>query len=198
MHPNVQTSSRQTVGGVVGHIIRRVIHVSILAIPIVYYLWGKPLAASLHMLPYQLVLILLGLIVLLELIRIKKGFTAFSQRAHEATHISSFGWTAIALALLLIFLPNSIYAIPVVAACAIGDPLMGELRAHANRTIAALAGVVVIALLWWFCSMWMAIAWWWPLVIAPLTVVAEWPNLRWIDDNAMMLLVGLVFVLLVA
>lgn len=45
---------------------------------------------------------------------------------------------------------------------------------------------------WYFCNtpLWMA------AVMAPLTVAAEWPRLRYIDDNATMILIPLAGVVL--
>lgn len=195
---NPHTSSAQTVGGVFGHALRRAIHVSMIVFPVVFYLWGSAIASALHMLPAQFVLILLGVIAILEMLRIRFGVIVFAQRAHEVDHICSLAWTAIAISVVLICLPNPIYAIPIVAACAIGDPVLGELRGRYSSWVVGLIGAVVIALLWWFCSMWMPVAWWWPLILGPITVAAEWPSLKWIDDNAMMMWVGLLFVILVA
>jgi hypothetical protein len=194
---NIQTTADQTVGGVVGHVWRRLIHMSMVIFPIIYYIWGARIALHLDMMPWQVVLVLLGLIVVLEMLRITKGFIAFGQRQHEADQISSFAWGTIAMAIVLIFSPAPIYAIPIVAGCAIGDPVVGELRGHTTSFNVAVIGMVTVALIWWLCSVWMIIPWWLPFIMGPITIAAEWPNFSWFDDNALMMLVPLAVVWMV-
>lgn len=193
---NPETSHTQTKGGIAGHLLRRSIHVLMIVIPVAYYFWGARLAASWHMATWQLILVLLGVFACYELLRIRFGVLAVGQREHERDHISSMMWGVIAIAIVLLFAPDPRYAIPLVAACAVGDPLLGELRAHCQTVWVVLIAVIVIALIWWLCGVWMPIAWWWPLILAPVTVAAEWPSLHWIDDNALMMLVPLVLVIL--
>lgn len=191
-----QTSSEQTKGGLAGHVLRRSIHVFMIIVPIVYYFWAASLAQAWHMTTWQLVLIFLGVFCSYEIVRIRCGWLAFGQRFHERYHISSMIWGIIAIAVVLIFTPDQCYAIPIIAACAVGDPLLGELRAHVKPLWAVVAGISVIALVWWLCGLWMPVVWWWPLVLAPLTTVAELPNLRGIDDNALMMLAPLVLMII--
>ena len=195
---NPETSHCQTKGGVAGHVLRRSVHILMIVIPIAYYFWGERLAHAWYMTTWQLVLVFLGLLCVYEILRIRCGWLLHGQRQHETEHISSMTWGIIAIAIVLIFSPDPCYAIPIISACAIGDPLLGELRAQLKEPWVAVSGVIVIAALWWLCGVWMPVAWWWPLVLAPLTVAAEWPCLQWIDDNALMMLVplGLMIVLI--
>ncbi len=193
MH-NPKTSAGQTVGGIVGHLSRRAIHVLMIIFPVIYYLWGNDIAQVLHLLPWQFLVGLLIAIIVIEFIRVKTGFILFGQRRHEVHHISSFAWSAVAIIVVLLCLPQPIYAIPIVAGCAVGDPLLGELRVYYSAVYAAVITAVVIALIWWLCSIWMFIPWWLPILMGPLTVTVERPNLWWIDDNALMMWVPLLFV----
>lgn len=177
-----------TKGGWVGHWSRRALHIGMILVPWLYY--------TFHV-PSMILWILLALVILLEVIRLSIRFQAFGQRAHEVKHISSFAWAAVALFLVLL-LTTPEFAYPIIAACALGDPLMGELRRfRIPPWFVALLGILFIAGLWLFAWWWVATPWWWAIMMGPLIVAAEWPNLQWIDDNAMMQLVPLVVVLIV-
>ena len=91
------------------------------------------------------------------------------------------------------------------------DPLIGELKGHgvigryfhegrgltvAERCTTATVVVWVI----WICT-WLILdvdvnEWWFAVLMGPLTVAAEYPSLKVIDDNAMMELVPLAAALL--
>lgn len=188
---NIETSAACTRGGTLGHLARRLIHVSMIIFPVMYYLWGEIVASYWRIRPWQLVIIILGVVVVAEMLRIATGFIAFGQRQHERNHISSLAWGAIALVIVLLLSPQTRYSIPIVAGCALGDPVLGELRGRVPTGVVAILGMLVVALLWWLCGIWMPIPWWLPLILSPVTVMAEWPNLRWCDDNAMMMLIPL-------
>ncbi len=177
----------KTVGGGLGHWTRRALHVAMMLIPILYYYWGN----------YYLVWFVLALVILIEIIRLRRGFVIFGQRQHEARQISSFAWGVIGIAVVLLLVPKTIYAIPIVAACAIGDPLLGELRLHrVPAWLTALLGVFVVAVIWWVSNLWLHMNAWMPWLLAIVTVAAEWPNIKWIDDNALMQWAPLLLILL--
>ncbi|PHQ81078.1 MAG: hypothetical protein COB66_03180 [Coxiella sp. (in: Bacteria)] len=188
--------SSQTVGGALGHWLRRGIHIAMIFIPVGYYYWGDIIASWFGLLPQQFITVLLGLIIIGEMWRLKKGYVIFGQRQHEADHICSFAWGAISMCLVLLLVPQDIYAIPLVGGCALGDPIIGELKRFIGWWAAALVAMIVIGLLWWLCLRWMPqLPMWLPLLIAPITVLAEKPNLRWIDDNALMQLIPLMLLM---
>ncbi len=192
------TTPTQTSGGYFGHWFRRVLHVCMIVIPVIYFFYAKAAASFFYMKPTQLVLVILGFVVLAEIIRIRYRMVLFAQRLHEADHISSFAWGVIAISLVLIFAPEPIYAIPIVAGCAIGDPLMGECRRFKLPTIIIIFyAIAVLILIWFICRLWMPMPWWVPFIMAPITVFAELPNLHWIDDNALMQLAPLVLILII-
>ena len=187
---------QNTVGGYLGHLLRRCIHVLMLLVPIAYYYWGDLLFYYFNRPRFELILIVLVVVIAVELWRIKKGYLIFGQRAHEATHVSSFAWGAIAMAFVLLLVPNPIYAIPIVAGCAVGDPLIGALKNKLPWYVVRVMAFLVIGLIWWVCSHFMPLPVWFPWVISVITVLVEWPNLSWIDDNALMQLVPLFFLLI--
>jgi hypothetical protein len=182
-------------GGIVAHIARRVFHVSMLAIPLIYYYWLAHLASEkiLHL----IILAFIFLVFLFEKFRIRARLVLFGQRLHESTHISAFAWTMLSMGVVLILSPSVSFSIPIVATCALVDPLMGELRAHhIDKKIMIIAGIITTAVIWLLCAVIYHFSFWFALVLAPITVAVEWPSFRWIDDNALMLLVPLCIILI--
>ena len=174
-----------TKGGWLGHGLRRMVHIAMAVVPWIYYHYA--ISAT-------VLWVLLILLVVLEGLRLTFGLQLFGQRVHEAKRISSFAWGGSALLLVLLLSPP-MFAYPIIVACALGDPLLGELRRLGLLTgLVVVCGLVVVAAIWLGATWWLATPWWWALIMAPLTVVAEWPNLKWIDDNAMMQLVPLIVV----
>ncbi|WP_235379174.1 hypothetical protein [Candidatus Coxiella mudrowiae] len=57
-------------------------------------------------------------------------------------------------------------------------------------------GVVVVMLIWWLASSWFKIDWLLGLLMGPLVVMVEWRNFQWIDDNALMMLIPLLVILI--
>lgn len=187
----------QTKGGWVGHLIRRTIHITMVIIPWLYYQFGQEVSGFFHLTPQHLLWVLLFLVILLEVIRLRFSFQLFGQRAYEVKGVSSFAWGSVSLFLVLFFAPK-IFAYPIIASCAFGDPLIGELRRFQLLSwLVALVGVVFIAGLWLLAWWWLGTPWWWAVIMGPLIVVAEWPTLKWIDDNAMMQLIPLIVIRLV-
>jgi len=185
----------KTRGGGFGYLIRRLIHISSFVIPLIYYDFGQPIAAVFHITPTVLLWCLIGVVIILEVMRLCFGWLAFGQRQHETKQISSFAWAAVSIFLVLLFAPGKAYAIPIIWSCAFGDPLLGELRRFRLRTVwVIIIGVVFIAGIWWLSTVWLGTPWWWALLMGPLIVASEWPNFRWIDDNATMQLLPLLLV----
>src|SRR5271170_3923561 len=115
MKPNLQYSTK---GGSTAHWMRRALHLGMILIPWLYYTY--------HLSP-RVLWILLSVVVLLEVIRLTFGIQLFGQRIHEVKRVSSFAWGAVSLFLVLLFTTPQ-FAYPIIAGCAFGDPLVGELR----------------------------------------------------------------------
>ena len=195
--PNA-THAGSTVGGMKGHLFRRGLHIGIIFIPILYYCVIQPIANDYDFNSKVVVLVLLVAVLLFEFIRIRHHKVLFAQRHHEATHLSSFGWGMSASCIVLLLAPKS-FAYPILISCAIIDPLLGEMRRVIKASCCvATAGVLVAIGIWYVTRYWLPIAWWWPLLMGPVTVAAEWPSIKWIDDNAMIQLVPLLVVLLLS
>ena len=76
-----------SVGGFGGHAFRRFTHVSMTAVPFIYYLYGQDVADIVSIEAKQLVSIVCFLIILAEVIRLRLGIVIFGQREYEADQI---------------------------------------------------------------------------------------------------------------
>ena len=191
----------KTVGGKIGHICRRLIHVAMIILPILYYYIAEPLFADNINLEHKFLLGVLLLVLVTEAFRLWRGMAVFGQREHERKQISSFTWGFASIVIILLFSPDQqhhaiAYALPLIGGCAIGDPWVGELRTYkVNTVITVISGIAIVAGLWLLCSIIFHIPWWYALVAAPLAIVGEYIKLSWIDDNATMMLLPFVAVL---
>jgi len=189
--------SSSTKGGAPAYWLRRAIHVSMAIIPLLYYRFGGDLAAVFNLVPWQLVLAILLLGIILEVIRLFFHITVFGQRDHEARQPSSFFWGLLSVGLVLILAPP-LFAIPIIWSCAFVDPLLGEMRRFAWRKgLVILVGWLALLVIWLFGNAMLGTPWWYILIMPPITLAAEAPNLKWIDDNAMMQLIPLIVVLFI-
>jgi len=186
-----------SVGGMKGHILRRVIHVSMAGIPLLYFGLGEDVAAKVSMELNQIVAAVVLFALVAESIRLRYGITIFGQRDYEANQVSAFAWGAFSIGMVLLLVPHEAYAYPLIVSLAFGDPLMGELRRKGIGTQQVmLASTGVILAIWLVCSLQFGTPVWIALLLAPVCMIAEWPRLRYIDDNATMLLIPLALVLL--
>ncbi len=182
--------SQQTHGGFSAHLVRRLIHLSSLTIPWLYFSYAQNLADTLHLTPHALIYICLALVALLEIFRLSAGWAVFGQRPYERKQVSAFAWGIFGMSLVLLGLP-AIYAIPIISAYALGDPLIGELRSHTtlSKPIIFILAVIFISLIWLVCGWWLGTPSWLALPMGLITVTAEWPRLKWVDDNFLMQIV---------
>ena len=189
-----------SVGGLWGHLLRRAVHLGMVVIPWVYYEHAADLGARLGMdSAEQFASALVLLLIVAEAIRLRTGITVFGQRDYEATQVSALAWGALAIGVVLLTLsdrPELGY--PLIFSLAIGDPLLGELRraGHGNRTASIWTSLVLVGL-WAAVAVVMSTPWVLVPVLPFICVASEWPRLRWIDDNATMLFIPLLAVLLV-
>lgn len=200
MNQDISPPTHQHVGGTAGHVLRRAVHLSMLIVPILYYWYGNSLAATVALNREQLLGIILLLIVIGEIIRLWFGWTFVGQRSYEANRVSALTWSALAVGLVLLLAPaigpqGAAYGVPIIWAMSLTDPLLGEMRRYRiAKLTTALAGIICVAIVWGIASVWLATPWWLIPIMAPITVAVEWPSLRWIDDNALMLVIPLALV----
>ncbi|MBT3658102.1 MAG: hypothetical protein HN544_07905 [Euryarchaeota archaeon] len=182
-----------SVGGMYGHLFRRGFHVGMSIIPLVFYEYGEKLSDLVSLSEMQLVSVMILTLVFAEAVRLKLGITIFGQRDYESKQVSALAWGTFAVGMTFMTLseyPELVW--PLILSLSLGDPFLGELRRKGldSRRV-FIFGSIFIALIW--VGTWHFVET--PILLAvlmgPLCVAAEWPRLRWIDDNATMLLIPL-------
>ena len=199
---------KHSVGGRKGHIFRRFFHISMIGIPWLYYVHGEAIGDLVSLSPTQFISMFGLVAIILESLRIKFGILIVGQREYEKHQTSALAWGALSIALTIVALTpwegsGDTHAgwltIPIILSLAFGDPAMGEARRTGldNRTVYAI-GTIVCGLIWIACGYFFGTPYWMALLMGPLTMAAELPKLKWIDDNATMLLIPLATALLIA
>jgi len=186
-----------SVGGMRGHLLRRGVHLSMIGIPYLYFAHGESVAGTVGVSLPQVVAGVVLAALLLEGLRLKLGLTVFGQRDYEANQVSALAWGAVGVGFVLLLVPHEAYAWPLIASLSLGDPLMGELRRKdmADRQVMVYATLLILAI-WLVSAAQFGTPAWMAFILAPVCMIAEWPRLTYIDDNATMLLIPLALVLL--
>lgn len=198
---------KHSVGGRSGHIFRRFFHMSMAAIPWLYYVHGEALANIVSLTPIQFVSLFGVVAIILEIFRMKFGILIVGQREYEKHQTSALAWGAVSIALTIIALSpwegsGDTHAgwltIPIILSLTFGDPAMGEARRMGldDRMVYAI-GTIICGLIWLGCGYFLGTPYWMALLMGPLTMAAELPKLKWIDDNATMLLIPVAAVLMI-
>ena len=186
-----------SVGGMRGHLLRRGVHLGMVAIPYLYFAHGEAVAESVGLDLPQVVAGVVLVALLLESLRLKIGLTVFGQRDYEAHQVSALAWGAVGVGFVLLLTPDEAYAWPLIASLALGAPLMGELRRkNVNDRQVMIYATSLILAIWLLSSLQFGTPVWLCIILAPVCMISEWPRLRYIDDNATMLLIPLALVLL--
>ena len=186
-----------SVGGVSGHLLRRGIHLAMSFLPFLYFEFGEDVADMASLTLEQVVSCVILLAVFGEALRLRMGLTVVGQRSYEAKQVSALAWGALGVGMVFLLTPEPAYAYPLILSLSLGDPLLGELRRKESSTqTVILAGVLGIAAIWAGCAYLVETPWLLVPLMAPICVAAEWPRLRYIDDNATMLLIPLAVVLI--
>ena len=159
---------------------------------VLYFEYGEDVADRVGLTLDEVVATFVLVAVIGEMIRLKLGFTVFGQREYESKQVSALAWGALAIGLVLLITPTKEYAYPLIFSLTFGDPFMGELRRKGmdSRSVIIAACVFLIGIwlaCWYAFGTPMIVC----LIVAPIAVLAETPRLRYIDDNATMLLVPL-------
>jgi hypothetical protein len=186
-----------SIGGMNGHLFRRAIHIAMSALPWIYFEWGREIADAAGTSNAQLVSMVIMFAILVEGLRLKLGFTIFGQREYEAHQVSALAWGAFGVGMVFLLVPTEAYAWPLVLSLSLGDPFMGELRRRGidTRNVVIYSSMFIGAI-WVACWFFFETPLWLALVFGPLCVAAEWPRLRYIDDNATMTLIPLGVIML--
>ena len=186
-----------SVGGVSGHLLRRGIHLAMSFLPFLYFEFGGDVADMVSLTLEQVVSCVILIAIVGESLRLRMGWTIVGQRSYEAKQVSALAWGALGVGMVFLLTPDAAYAYPLILSLSLGDPLLGELRRKGVSTQnVILAGVLGIAIIWAGCAYLVETPWLFVPLMAPICVAAEWPRLRYIDDNATMLLIPLAVVLI--
>jgi len=197
--------ARHSIGGDYGHIFRRLTHVSMALIPVLYYVYGQEISSRLNLSPEEFVSLTCVTILLVEAIRLKSGIVIVGQREYEASQISALAWGTFAVSLALLTAPTmggegiqaGVFGIPIILGLCIVDPVMGEVkRRTSGMQSAILIGGVVSYAIWLGCTFYLDTPLIASVLLAPLTVIGELPRTNIIDDNATMVLIPLAGVIL--
>jgi hypothetical protein len=186
-----------SIGGFGGHAFRRITHISMFIIPLMYYESGDEIASYLDIERQQFVSMVCITILIIEAIRLKSGLVIIGQREYEASQISALAWGALSVSLVFLVVPeqnydglkSGIYGIPIIFGLTFVDPLMGEIKRQMKDVrLAIIVGLFCSYLIWIGCSLWIGTPMIISILLAPLTVLGEIPQVKYIDDNATMVL----------
>lgn len=192
----------ETNGGLLGHWTRRMIHLSLILVPIFYY-WGNQYFPILSdPLRNQIVSGIVIIILFFEFVRFKKGWRLFGQRDYEAKQISALAQTALSIGIVLLIAPKiglyqAAIGAPLIWSLALTDPLMGELRRQNISYYWILnLGLLCTTLVWGFSVFFLHT----PMIllpfVIPLIILGEITKTRLIDDNALMIFFPLIAIVL--
>jgi hypothetical protein len=182
------------------HWSRRLIHLSIGIIPLIYYGVKDSISMLLHLSPSIWLTGILFLLLGLEAIRIKKRLLLYGQRTYERGTLSAMAWTGIGLILVLLLVPpyqghEAAFALPIIWSLALGDPLIGECRqAHCATWFTICLTLSALTLIWLFAVHLFAIPYWLAVLMPCLAVFAEQIDIDQVDDNFTMVFVPLIFI----
>ncbi len=197
---------KHSVGGKGGHFFRRFVHIGMCLIPLIYFEHGHDIADKIDITRVEVAAAIGIAVIVAEATRLYFGITIVGQREYEAKQISALAWGAISVVLVFVTMetwpiPTSAeegwLAYPLILSLTFGDPAMGEARRFGKSPREVfMIGTVVVFLVWVACWHLLGTPLFLAFIMAPLTTAAEWPKLKWIDDNATMTLIPLAAVLL--
>ena len=184
--------------GITPALFRRVFH---LCAPIflVYYLvpddlWGIGVSKR-----FTLLMILL-VVLIIEAVRILRKKIFFGLRDYEGKQISAFAWAGVGITLAFLFFPK-IFVVPIIFGMAWIDPLIGELKKREGKSLYPFLPAICYAVIFFFFVSFLSDLS--ILIILFLTVVgtvsallAEYPHIKYLDDDFLMIIVPLVILTL--
>ena len=179
-----------TLGGLFGHYLRRLIHLSCLVgLTVLFYQFSPTWATWSGLRVSSLLAVIFVLVVAVECLRLRCGWLFIAQREHERHQPSSAAMSLIGLCVVGWVAPSAAYAYMIVATAALIDPLIGELKRHAVSHVYLLA--LLGAWLIWIggAVCFIGVSWWLVALVPPVTVLVEKPCWRYLDDNFLMLAV---------
>ena len=190
-----------SVGGFGGHAFRRLTHISMSIVPLLYYVYGVEISKAVSLEPKQFVSLVCILIMVIEAIRLRTGIVIIGQREYESRQISALAWGTLSVSLALLIstdydlngIESGLYGIPIIFGLTFVDPIMGEIkRKKKDMKLAIIVGLFASYFIWISCYFWLGTEIMAVILLAPLTVLGEIPSVEFIDDNATMVLFPMV------
>ena len=193
-------NTHNTFGGSTAHLMRRSIHILSGLLPFVYYHFLALIPQHLVISGPQLISAIIMINILIEAIRLRFRVILPGHRDYERMQPSSLAWGLLSMCMVILVVPGgSAYAIPIILGYALVDPLLGECRFRKmSVTKVRIIGLIALSAIWLLSSYFIGTLWWFFLFMAPITLAAEHPNLKYVDDNAMMQLIPLAICLILA
>lgn len=186
-----------------GHILRRIVHGISILTPILYFWFGNQIASLFFMNRMQLVSVCVGVVCLGEAFRKSFRLKVYGERTYERHYISGAVWLVFSSGLVLLLTPHVGFngagiAAPIIWAACCCDIIMGELRicGYSIHTV-FLTGLVVSAMVWICCALFLGSPWLVLPFLIPMVVIAEIIDQPGLDDNFTMLFFPLAFVIFI-
>ena len=185
------------------HALRRIIHMTIVLVPFLYYYYGNTVANYVGFSKKVIVLFILFIILCFEFFRIKKQWRVFGQRPYEAHQISAAVWASISISFVLLLTPEvgrhgAALSAPLIISLALVDPFLGEFRElKIPSYITYSLGLLVCYAIWFLCYFYLGTPLLFSYIIPPITILAELPNFQKIDDNFLMVMIPWLVVMIV-
>ena len=195
-----------SVGGGYGHLLRRLTHVSMCVIPLLYYMFGEQISGYLDVTPTQFVSLVCISILSLEALRLKFGIVVIGQREYESNQVSALAWGTFAVSVALLASPtmgregveSGVFGIPIILGLCIVDPVMGETKRRTEGLSTAVRiGLLTSYAVWLTCCFLLDTPVAAAIILAPMTVLGELPRTNLIDDNATMVFFPLSVLILI-
>lgn len=171
---------------------RRIFHMTA-PIYLVYYLLPDVISG----ISKQLVLMIVFFsIIAFEAVRISRGMVFFGLKEYERKHISAFAWSALGMTLALLLFPMHLAVVGFLGLAFI-DPLIGEIFRTKNHWLHPNVPLFAyFAIAFAYLSL---VAWYPPHVAATIAavgsvvaIVSEYPQLRWVNDDFLIMMVPLI------
>jgi hypothetical protein len=219
---DTQSGMHEYMGGYKAHIFRRVYHVCVFTlIAPLFYWYFDDVADAMNISVPKLLSIIIIVQIIAEAVRIHFGFIIFGMREYERKQVCAQAWGTVSTCIVFLLAYPRAYSIspafypdrddttynqrhacyaqvglPIVWSLGFGDPLIGELKRLGfdakQRSVIACAVLICVYVI---SALWCGTAWWLAIIIPPIAIAAEYPSLKVIDDNGMMLLVPLLVTL---
>ena len=181
-----------TIGGVRGQRFRRVIHLLMVVVPLVYYYLLSSLTVPMQLRLILAVFYIELLVLIIEGVRLAAGVLFFGQRAHERNQLSSFAASCTGLFLVLLFAPSPVIGVAIIASCAFADPFSGWLRARTRCVVRSILGTwLLVTLIWLICHWYGGLPLYLCAFLPPIIALAEQCQQHYVDDNFLMMILPL-------